>query len=249
MSAVIVDIRLLRKGLKWCATARVTAPSLRGPVSLYACQDVREALSMFQKTFGSVELPKQYLAKASAEARKRVRREILGLTYNLLSDLSQDLKSGATKMQETLEACDKACDLVHQSRAGNVRAKKTIETIFLRAKGGDKNADRSAKLIVEAADLVDDGRAGFRVTMVAPSVPMLPARQRLMMPSASTGAENKELALYYPGTTVPNVNKPDISPKDLELMLQDPFEYVPYPASSSDRYNIQQTLEPAIAAF
>ena len=214
MSAVTVDIRLLKKGLKWCATSHVTAPNLRAPVSLYTCEDVRGALSMLQKALGTVDMPKEFLAKASSNARKKVRREILGLTYNLLTDLSQDLATSASKMQRTLEAGDKACDLVHESR--------------------------------------DDGRAGFRVTMVAPASnekrPFKRERLALPLPKVSTGAE-KQLALYYPGTTVPNVKQPDISKKDLELMLHDPFEYVPYPASSSDRYSIQSVLKPAIAAF
>lgn len=255
MSAVTVDIRMLKKGTKWCATAHVTAPSLRGPVDLYACQDIRDSLGMIQRALDTVAMPKEFLAKASSAARKRVRREILGLTYNLLSELSTDLKGGASKMQKSLEACDHACDLVFRARGGDAKAKRSIESIFIRAKGGDVDANRSARLILESADLLDDGRAAFRVTMLAPKENefrpferrhlALPQATSLQMPS--TGAEKS--AIFYPGSTVPNAPTYDIPKKDVEKMLQDPWEYTPYPLGDRNGYNIFNVLKPAVAMF
>lgn len=179
----------------------------------------------------------------------------MGLTYNLLSEISADLKGGATKMQKSIEACDHACDLVFRARGGNEKAKKSIESIFVRAKSGDVDANRSARLILESADLLDDGRAAFRVTMLAPKEDEFRPfeRRRLALPQATklpmptTGAE--KTAIFYPGTDVPNSPAYDVPQKDVEKMLHDPWEYVPYPVGDRNGYNVFNVLKPAVAMF
>lgn len=252
MNAVTVDVRMLRKGGKWCATARVCAPCLRAPVHLYASMDVKDAALMLQ-SLGASDQGGNALAMASANARKAARRQILGYTYNLFDELEPELRRYSRHVKSSLEACDKACDLVTRARSGDSAARTAIEGIFMRAKGGDADADRSARLILASAGLVDDGRTSFKVKLSAPNDlgPMVPRpakRPVLELPphaavSPSTGAERT--ALLYPGTSVVNVPGKQAS---LQL-VEDSWDALPYPADIRSDMQLLQNFQPAISAY
>lgn len=247
MNAVTVDVRMLRKGSRWCATARICAPCLRAPVNLYASMDVRDAVMLMQSLDAS-QRSGNTMAIASSNARKAARRQVLSHTYNLFEELGPELRPYAGYVKSSLEACDKACDLVARARAGEHGARSAIEGIFLRAKGGDKDAERSARLILESADLVDEGRASFKVKVDMPSKPAgrAPLALPMPMPKPNTGAEKEQrTAIYYPGTTIPNV--PGKRASD-EFVL-DSWEYLPYPADTRSDMRLLQNFQPAVAAY
>ena len=246
MNAVTVDVRMLRKGSRWCATARVCAPCLRAPVDLYASMDVRDAVALMQSLEAS-QMGGNVMAVASANARKAARRQVLGYTYNLFNELGPELRPYGSYIKSSLEACDKACDLVTRARGGDRTARTAIEGIFLRAKGGDADAERSARLILESADLVDEGRASFKVKVEMPAKASTKKQPlSLPLPKPVTGAESDlRAALYYPGSTIPNVPGKRASNE----FVEESWEYLPYPSDTSSDMQLLQNFQPAVAAY
>lgn len=171
-----VDVRMLRDGTRWCGVATVTAPGLRAPIDLYAEGDARDlykALSNAATTAG-----KEAAARASASTRSSVRHRVLGLVHGYLSDTDTVPAEMRRRMCTALEATDRACGIVQQSRTGNVDASRALANIFDRAQRGDRNAARSAKLLLEARSLVDDGRCSIALRAVPSTSPSAgPARQ------------------------------------------------------------------------
>lgn len=169
MATVTVDVRMLRQGSKWCGTARVSAPCLKAPVDLYASKDVQEVVgAMCERVGAELAMSKPAVSQASSATRKGVRHQILGLTYNLFREYDSDLRGVAEYVRSSLDACDRACDMVTMARNGDVRARTKVEEIFAKAKGGDQKAFKSAKMLNVATDLLDDGRAAIRISFGPP---------------------------------------------------------------------------------
>lgn len=232
MNAVNVDIRMLRRGTSWCAVSRIVAPNFAAPVELFSCCDIRQVLAAMPRSEGSMAL-------ASSTARRQARREILAYTYNFFRECEPELREYADKLKVILEACDKACDLVARSRAGDPGAKAAISSMFQKAKGGDADAEKSARLVLESADLIDDGRTSFRVAGMT-----LPRRKTyLELPSRkhSTGGE---FVLNYPGSSIPNSRGATVS----EEFALESAPYLPYP---DDRQgdNFLQNFQPEVSPF
>jgi hypothetical protein len=178
---------------------------------------------------------------ASSQARRQARREILAYTYNFFREYEPELQQYAERVQAILEACDKACDLVARARGGDERARSAIASTFGKAKNGDTDAEKSARLILESADLVDDGRTSFRVSGV--EAPRRARRPMLSLPPRQmTGAE--QLVLDYPGSPFPNLRGKIAS--DAFVLADAP--YLPYPDDRQGS-NFLQNFQPEVAVY
>lgn len=235
MNAVNVDIRMLRKGTHWCAVAHVVSPHLAAPLDLFACCDIRQTMAAMPPSSNAAAL-------ASSEARRQARRQILAYTYNFFRECEPEMGEFAAKLKDMLEACDKACDLVTKARGGDVRARAAISSMFQKAKGGDASADKSARLVLESADLIDDGRTSFRVAGMGMPVRKKKAALSLPMRGQSTGAEG--FVLNYPGSSMPNT--PGFVASDAFVLADSP--YLPYPYDRPGD-NFMQNFQPAVAPF
>ena len=256
MATVTVDVRMLRQGSKWCGTARVSAPCLKAPVDLYTSQDVKEVVGAMCARVGSeLALSKPAVSQASSATRKGVRHQILGLTYNLFREYDSDLRGVAEYVRANLDACDRACDLVTKARNGDARAQTKVEEIFARAKKGDEKANKSARMLNEAANLLDDGRTSLRISFGPPDETA--GSKRAVLKALSNrggyaGAPQQRAARQLAARRdVSTAGVPSETPLPVRSVVMEPdalVETMPYP---DDRKGDQffSNYRPAIAAF
>ncbi len=229
MATVTVDVRMLRQGSKWCGTARVSAPCLKAPVDLYASKDVQEVVGAMCARVGSeVALSKPVVSQASSATRKGVRHQILGLTYNLFREYDSDLRGIAEYVRASLDACDRACELVTKARNGDARAQSKIEEIFAKAKKGDEKAHKSARLFNEAANLLDDGRVSFRISFGPPDETAGSRRAVIKALSKTQAARPRQLSA---ARAVSTAGVPSETPLPRRVVMEPDalVETMPYP--------------------
>jgi hypothetical protein len=174
MAQTTIEVRTFRTNGRWKGVLTMSGPGLQAPLDFYAQSDLRDVLGFLKQ----IASDKATVQKANEASVRKVQAELFENAKAFLQKNPSALGASNGWTQDALTALEKSVGIVSSSRAGNVDAKTLVASSFNMAPSS-KEALKSAKMIYEAAKLLDTGRATLTVKVDGDVVGQMSNRRAL----------------------------------------------------------------------
>lgn len=231
MAQTSLDLRTIRRGTRWVGVLTIDAPGLKAPIDFASDSDLKESLGGLRTFFG---LGTETASAASAASRRKVIEKVASQAYAFVEKYPNYMGTSVSWAKDALVALAKSNELLRSARGGDNKSLDTLKTVYAKAKAGDKDAERSTRLIAESASLLDHGRASL-VCKVADGDQTghdVGTRQDLRALPVHVGGLQEMSSLRH---SIPT--RGDSHDDDHELVQVDPFTATPYQTGGSSLGN------------